>query len=272
MPTFTLSPGAELFYEVDDFTDPWSSPETIVFLHGLAETFVAWRPWVPHFARHYRTIRIDQRGFGNSTPMPEEFKWSIDVPADDLARLADDLRLSSFHLVSAKFGGTVAMRFAAKYPERVKSLSVVSSPTSLRKSLGKQIPGWQKLIKEEGIRSWAASTMGGRLGSDAPPEATEWWTDLMGSAHPTTVVGIMRNLIEIDVTSDLPHIKCPTIVVTTKGSGLGSVEAVKDWQSSIPRSELIVIDDNSYHVAAAKPDKCASIVEAFIRRVDLKEI
>jgi 3-oxoadipate enol-lactonase len=267
MPTFTLSPGAELFYEVDDFTDPWSSPETIVFLHGLAETSVAWRPWVPHFARRYRTIRIDQRGFGNSTPMPEEFKWSIDVPADDLTRLADDLKLSSFHLVSAKFGGTVAMRFAAKYPERLKSLSVVSSPTSLRKSLGKQIPGWQALIKEEGVRSWAASTMNGRLGSDALPEATAWWIDLMGSAHPSTVAGIMRNLIEVDVTFDLPHIKCPTLVVTTTGSGLGSVEAVKDWQQLIPRSDLIVIKDDSYHVAAAKPDLCAKSVREFIDRL-----
>jgi pimeloyl-ACP methyl ester carboxylesterase len=60
--------------------------------------------------------------------------------------LASELKLSSFHIVSAKFGGTVAMRFAAKYPQMVKLLSVVSSPTSLRKSLGKRIPSWQKLI------------------------------------------------------------------------------------------------------------------------------
>jgi hypothetical protein len=89
------------------------------------------------------------------------------------------------------------MRFAAKYPRLVKSLSVVSSSTPLRKSLGQQIPAWQKLIKAKGVRSWASSTMSGRLGSDSPPEATAWWTELMGSAHTSTVVGIMRNLIEV---------------------------------------------------------------------------
>jgi 3-oxoadipate enol-lactonase len=266
MPTLNLSPGVDLFYQIDDFTDPWSSPETVVFLHGLAESGVAWRPWVPYFGRHYRLIRVDQRGFGNSTPTPADFQWSIDVPADDLARLASELKESSFHLVSAKFGGTVAMRFAAKYPGLVKSLSVISSPTSLRKSLGQQIPAWQKLIKAEGVRSWASSTMGGRLGSDAAPEATEWWTELMGSAHTSTVVGIMRNLIEVDVTPDLPNIHCPTLVMTTTGSGLGSVEAVRDWQRLIPRSELVVLDDDSYHVAAAKPDECAKAVREFISR------
>jgi 3-oxoadipate enol-lactonase len=266
MPTLNLSPGVDLFYQIDDFTDPWSSPETVVFLHGLAESGVAWRPWVPYFGRRYRVIRVDQRGFGSSTPAPADFEWSIDVPADDLARLASELKLSSFHLVSAKFGGTVAIRFAAKYPSLVKSLSVVSSPTSLRKSLGQQIPGWQKLIEAEGVRSWASSTMSGRLGSDAPPEATQWWTELMGSAPTSTIVGIMRNLIEVDVTSDLPNIQCPTLVITTTGSGLGSVEAIRDWQRLIPRSELVVLDNDSYHVAAAKPDECAKVVRHFMDR------
>jgi len=95
------------------------------------------------------------------------------------------------------------MRFAAKYPRLVKSLSVVSSSTSLRKSLAQQIPALQKLIKAKGVGSWASSTMSGRLESDAPPEATAWWTEVMGSAHTSTVVGIMRNPLEVDVTSDL---------------------------------------------------------------------
>jgi hypothetical protein len=55
----------------------------------------------------------------------------------------------------------------------------------------------------------------------------------------------MRNLIEIDVTPDLPNIRCPTLVMPTTGSGLGSVEAIKDWQRLIPRSELVVLDNDS---------------------------
>jgi pimeloyl-ACP methyl ester carboxylesterase len=145
MPAIALSSGGDIFYQIDDFTDPWSKPETIVLLHGLAESGEAWRAWVPHFARSYRVIRLDQRGFGRSTPTPADFEWSIDVPVGDLAEVAKALDLKTFHLVSAKFGGTVAMRFAAKYPDIVKSLSVVSSPVSLKESLGSKIPGWGKI-------------------------------------------------------------------------------------------------------------------------------
>ena len=55
-----------LFYQLDDFTDPWTSADTVLFVHGFTENSEAWRAWVPHFARRYRVVRIDQRGFGQS--------------------------------------------------------------------------------------------------------------------------------------------------------------------------------------------------------------
>ena len=69
---------------IDDFTDPWTQPETVLLVHGLAESGQAWRAWVPHLARRWRVIRIDQRGFGKSTPMDEDFPWSVDTLAADL--------------------------------------------------------------------------------------------------------------------------------------------------------------------------------------------
>jgi 3-oxoadipate enol-lactonase len=266
MHTLSLSPGIDLAYHIDDFTDPWTSPETIICLHGLAEGSIAWRAWVPTLGRHYRIVRPDQRGFADSTPMPESFDWSLDIVGADLLKLMDNLQLPRVHLVSAKFGGTVGMRFAAKHPDRVSSLSVVSSPVSLRKSLGTQIPWWKDVLAEkDGVRKWAGMTMAGRLGSKATPEATAWWTDLMGAAPASTVDGIMRNLVEIDVTQDLPNIRCPTLIATTTGSGLGSVDSVREWQRQIPNSELVVLDSDSYHVAAAEPDKCAGIVLRFLK-------
>lgn len=266
MPTLSLSDGYELHYQIDDFTDPWTKPESVVMLHGLAEGSEAWRGWVPHLARHYRVIRVDQRGFGASTPTPESFEWSIDVPVDDLAQFAAKLGLPRFHLVSAKFGGTVAMPFAARHPGLVKTLSVVSSPVSLQASLGDKIPHWIEILKTQGVRAWASGTMGGRLGSDTPAVAQEWWADMMGRTAQSTLAGVFRTLAQVDVTADLPRIACPTLIVTTTGSGLGPVQAVRAWQQRIPGSELLALTDDSYHIAASKPDVCARAVRDFIEK------
>src|SRR5688572_26007536 len=87
-----------LRYRVDDFTDPWSKPQTVVCVHGFGESGEVWRAWVPHLARHYRVVRIDQRGFGESTPMPEEFPWSLDVLVEDLEHVVTALADGPVHL------------------------------------------------------------------------------------------------------------------------------------------------------------------------------
>ena len=73
MATLSLAPATDLFYTIDDFTDPWRKPETILLCHGNNESHQAWYGWVPHLARHYRVVRPDMRGFGASTPMTRAF-------------------------------------------------------------------------------------------------------------------------------------------------------------------------------------------------------
>ena len=70
----------------------------------------------------------------------------------------------------------------------------------------------------------------------------------------------------IDVPDDLPRITAPTLVITTEGSGLGSVEVTRAWQRTIPQSELLVLPGDSYHAAASDPVTCAAATLAFIDR------
>jgi pimeloyl-ACP methyl ester carboxylesterase len=63
MPTFRPSPDLGMHYEDDDFTDPWLKPETILMLHGNAESGLAWWAWVPKLARQFRVVRPDMRAW-----------------------------------------------------------------------------------------------------------------------------------------------------------------------------------------------------------------
>lgn len=70
-----------------------------------------------------------------------------------------------------------------------------------------------------------------------------------------------------DFTDALPKTRCPTLVITTEGSGLAAVEETRAWQRRIPRSELLVLPGDSYHVAASDAGRCARETLAFITRV-----
>ncbi|HTE14711.1 MAG TPA: alpha/beta hydrolase [Burkholderiales bacterium] len=263
------SPGLDMHYRVDDCTDPWTAPETILLLHGCAESGIVWYRWMPQLVRKFRVVRPDMRGFGQSTPMAADFPWTLDTIIDDYTRLMDHLGIEKFHLVSAKIGGTIARAFAARRPQRVQTLTLIGTPLARR-------PGFElvpKLIKEfetHGAEHWARRTMASRLGGFFPPEGVEWWTKFMGCAAVSTLMGFNKHINYADVTPDLPNIVCPTQVIVTNESGLGSVEHTRTWQQLIPDSTLLVLPGNSYHVAATHAEACAEAVMKFIEKKHMK--
>jgi 3-oxoadipate enol-lactonase len=267
MPTLPLSADVEMHYVVDDYTDPWRNPETILMLHGSSESGAVWFGWVPHLARYFRVVRPDMRGFGKSTPMPRDYRWALDDIVDDFASLMRELRIERFHLVGAKIAGTIARRFAARFPDRVRTLTLVGTPPPRRDHKPGVLPAWLEQIEREGVESWARATMAGRLGSEFPPAGFEWWAKLMGRTPLSTALGFVSTIPGWDVAEDLPCIACPTLVITTEGSALGSVDEVKAWQQKIPRSTLLALPGDSFHVAATDPDRCAEATLQFISSV-----
>lgn len=266
MPNFHVAPGLDLFYQIDDFTDPWRTPGTILLLHGNAESGEAWYGWVPHLARHYRLVRPDMRGFGRSTAMPADYLWTLDRLIDDFLGLMDDLGVERFHLVGAKIGGTIARAFAARRPERVQTLTVVGTPPPLRPGAAERAPELAEGFRTEGVEPWARRTMAGRLGSEFPAQGVAWWIDFMARTAVSTQIGFMGTIACADIRADLPQIRCPTLVITTEHSGLASVEETRAWQRQIADSDLLVLPGDSYHVAASHAERCALATRDFIAR------
>jgi pimeloyl-ACP methyl ester carboxylesterase len=255
-----------MFYRDECFADAWRATATALLLHGNAESSAAWNAWLPRLGRELRVVRPDMRGFGLSTPMPLDHPWSPDGLVDDFIRFADALELDPVHLVAAKIACPIALRLAARHPSRVRSLVVLGGLVSGQESLGDRAASWLAHIEANGVESWARWTMPGRLGQSCPEEMREGWAKLMGATPLSTQLGFIRSVPGIDVRADLGRIACPTLVVTTDGSGLGSVEAVRAWQAAIPGSELMVVPGDSYHVAATHPELCAAAVLDFIGR------
>lgn len=265
MPELTLADGAKLHYVVDDFTDPWTEPETIVLCHGNNESHRAWYGWVPHLTRYYRVVRPDMRGFGDSTPMPRDFAWTLDIVIDDYVRLMDALGVQRFHLVGAKIGGVIDRAFAARHPRRVHTLTVVGSPPPVRADAATRAARVRE-VEEQGIEHWARRSMGARLGSQFPQAGVEWWIRYMARTNMASEAGFAGTINFSDISADIPNIRCPMLVITTQESGLASVEQTRAWQQQVPQSELVVLPGDSFHAAATDPDVCAQALLKFVRR------
>ena len=264
MPQLRISADCELFFTIDDFTDPWDARETVLFLPGLAESGEAFRAFVPYFSRQFRVVRLDLRGFGRSTPMPADFSWHLETLVDDLDAICEHLGKEPVHLVAAKIAGIFALAFAARKPQRLRTLAVLGSPASTLNVKTKPST-WIEQIRSGGVRAWAKDTQRVRMGSAMSEAAIDWWSDEMGRTAVSTLEGFMRFAVGLDVRDEVKEIRCPTLVLTSSDSRLSSVAETRAWQSQIPRSELQVIEADSYHLAASHPDETAIRVLNFIR-------
>jgi 4,5:9,10-diseco-3-hydroxy-5,9,17-trioxoandrosta-1(10),2-diene-4-oate hydrolase len=104
----------------------------VVMLHGGGPGASAWSNFgrnLPVFADHFRTLLVDQPGFGRSAKPPVAGNY-FTFSADALAALLDELGIDRVHLIGNSLGGGAAVRFALSYPERAGRL-VLMGPGGL---------------------------------------------------------------------------------------------------------------------------------------------
>ena len=261
-----LADGAELFYKVDDFTDPWTHPETVVLHHGMAKNHKMWFGWVPIIARHYRVIRFDMRGMGQSAVPSPGYPWSLDNFANDLLGLLDGLQLGKVHLIGETVGGSISMRFATLHQERLISLAVCTSPTSF---LDPHHGESADLIDREGVAAWVDSTITRRLDPQmVDPAYIRWYAGQM-AATPAHVVSVFQRNAGGDLRPLLGDVKTPTLVLAAASL---REEVLGDFRSAadlFPNGRAVVFPGVSGFVQHVLPVPCARVWLDFVRSLEV---
>ena len=251
-------PAEEFFYREEWFGEPWRKPETAVLIHGNEESSLVWYAWMPRMGQEFRVVRPDLPGLGRSR-IPAGFEWSLPSLAAYVAHVMDKAGVDSAHIVGAKAGGAIAMQFAADYPARTRTLSVVHVPvvtTSAATRVSALNPKEQRA----------------RLGSAASKEMVEYWENMFATAPEVTSKGLVTAVYSADFVKNgvLQRIKAPTLLMTADRGQAQSVEKARQYQTLIPNSQLMVVRSDAYHIAAANADECVANVLAFIKEARRK--
>lgn len=113
---FLEAQGAPLYYEVAGQGHP------LLLIHAGIVDSRMWDEQFPEFAAHYRTMRYDLRGYGQSP-----FPTGPFANYEDPVALLTSLGIEKAHVVGISFGGRIALDFALAYPEMVTSLVLVAT-------------------------------------------------------------------------------------------------------------------------------------------------
>jgi 3-oxoadipate enol-lactonase len=109
-------------------TGPADAP-VVVLSNSMGADLRMWDAQVDALAEHFRVVRYDTRGHGQS-PVPDG-PYSMDDLADDVIALIDTLGVEKAHVVGPSLGGMTGIRLAARNPDRVDAMVLLCTAAFL---------------------------------------------------------------------------------------------------------------------------------------------
>ncbi len=231
-------------------------------------------------AKAFTVIDFDLRGYGLSE-RPEQ-PYSMDVWADDAAALLEAIGVERAHVHGTSMGGMVAIRLAAKHPERVYGLVLDCTAAKSDFMSAARFEVWQALARAYGMGSrelaleLATQALSRRfLDSPRGPEVVDTIQQVLERNCSVDVFcAACDAMIEMDLTNDLPSINAPTLVmdgdediltpIVQGPAGLGNA-AIAD---AIPNAELYVIEGCAHTNLLEQPELSTRVVVEFLQGVE----
>jgi 2-hydroxy-6-oxonona-2,4-dienedioate hydrolase len=255
--------------------------QEVIFLHGGGPGCTAWSDFAvvsELFAEHYRCLMPDILQYGKSDkPIITGPMW--DFHSHSITQLMDTLEIDKADFVCNSWGGTIALKLASRYPNRVRSLTITGSMPVF---YGPLAP-----LPENSRRGRNARDR--YYGGEGPtPEkmrelmATLEWYDVDKVPEETVRIRYEQSLdkdeMELaaksdnprgdwqDLTSELADVACPTLFCW----GLHDAFLTPDYPMMlarmVQRGQLHVLDASSHHLQEERPEHYFSIVQGFLQQ------
>ncbi|MFF7632852.1 alpha/beta fold hydrolase [Kitasatospora sp. NPDC008050] len=217
-----------------------------------------------------RVITPDQRGFGDAELGVDG--PSLDLAADDVARLLDSLGIERAVIGGLSMGGYVAMAFARRHPERLcgllladtKATADTEQASANRERIAAAVLARDsvRLLAEERIED-------GLLGPVTTPELADQVRAMIAAAPPKAVAWAQRAMAARgDSSQVLAGLAVPTAVIVGEADALTPVADAQLMTDLIPDAELTVVPAVGHLSPLEAPETFTAAVRELLRRVE----
>ncbi len=204
-----------------------AQPVVVLLHHGLGSTH-AWRSQFPALTRAgYRTLAYDRWGYGRSAPRSQLSMPYFEEDQADLLTILDQMQIWQAALVGHSDGGTIALYFAARHPERVTCLVILAAHAYVDEYVTAGMPYVLQQYREDAS---FRSKLQRRHGGQTETMFMAWYNGWYKEANR-----------DWDMRPDLGRIRCPTLVMQGDEDEHAPPQHVVDIASAIPGAELHLV-------------------------------
>ncbi len=217
--------------------------------------------------QRYRLVALDWRGFGESTinnPVS-----TMELLADDVAGLMDTLGMRHAILCGLSMGGYAALAFLQKYPQRLSGLILADTRPGADTEDAKVERERVARLAETRGNGTIADLQIPKLVSDYTrrdhPEIVAQIRRMIAAATPSGIAAASRGMAQrADLTSLLPTISFPTLVVVGELDAVTPPDVVRQYAATIPGAQMVVIPHAGHLSNLEQPENFFEVVRSFL--------
>jgi pimeloyl-ACP methyl ester carboxylesterase len=241
----------------------------ILFSHGLLMSGRMFAPQVEALRDRYRCITYDHRGQGRSE-VPRGPVIDMETVYEDAVELIRCLGAAPCHFVGFSMGGFVGLRIAARRPELLRSLVLVSTAADTEPPA--HLPGYRRLARVArwgGLFLVAGRVMRLLFGPDYladPARAGERREQerLLRSNRRSIVRAVHGVFDRPGVEAELPRIRTPTLILHGEEDRSISVSRAERMHRGIHSSRLVTIPRSGHSLPLEQPETVNRTLEEFL--------
>lgn len=248
------------------------SGEPLVLIPYLSADNACYAFQVAEYSKHVNCIMVDLRGTGESDN--PEGSYSTEMLADDVAAFMDVVGIEKAHVSGLSLGAAIGMWLAAKYPQKVRSLSIHAGWTKTDPFIKNLLEGWQIMAKTLGnvaemkIRSMFPWCLTPDLYA-AKPEYIQVLADFVRSRPEQSVSSFIEQsnaVIAHDISASLGRIVAPTQITFGSRDQVTSTRFAAEMRSGIRNSEVVIFEDCAHAALYERVDEFNEKTLDFLRR------
>lgn len=237
--------------------------ETLVLIHANAVDLRAFDPLLHYLGDRHHILRYDLRGFGKSDNDQPISALTIGHFIMDLQELLDTLKINSPHIIGWQMGALIGAGFASLYPNKVKSLTIMSMPCHPPHMI-------------ESIRSHRKELSGGKR--EIPFEYLEAMASTLPKGHPELAklkeyanhiefdlyAKVMDLTVSADPIKDIKNLHCPTLILSGSKEVLFPPHYLRLHTIHLRHCRLVMIPNASSLIVLDQPKGIAQLINDFI--------
>lgn len=236
----------------------------LVFLHGLGGSSDDWEHQIPHFARTYRVLAPDLRGFGR-TPAGNRRLGVVRLAAD-VEGFVNAMSLTRFRLIGHSMGGAVSLQYTLTHPGRIERLVIANSVPSFRPQSARHYVEFLYRLAVMGVLGPArlAEISAMRQFPAAEHESLRAKLIARGARNSRgTYLSALASLGRWSVIERLSELMMPALVAASQHDYFGHEETVK-FAHALPRGRLHLFKGAHHGLPMEQPEAFNMVVERFL--------